>query len=94
MTRYTPADKYINGHYQNGVRPEHWARILAALDEGYSYDACADIYGISANAIRKHHPGKGWTYHQARQLGTYMKHHNHKMRAVPKGAASSVKRDL
>ena len=50
------------------------------LDEGYSYTAVGQIFGVSRNTVKRFFPDRGWTMKQSLELGTFMKHHNAKMR--------------
>ena len=62
-----------------------WRSYLA---EGMPYRRVAEIVGVDRETIARHLPGMGWTQQQGRELGTYMKHHNQKMRAVKLAAPS------
>lgn len=64
------------------ITPEVLANWEAALDEGYGYQHVAEMYGVHRDTIRKHLPGRGWTHKQATEHGTFMKHHNEKMRRI------------
>jgi hypothetical protein len=77
---YTKAEKYVDGRPNKGYHPEMVAQWETYLDEGYSYRAIAEIFGVDREKVRKRLPGRGWTHKQAVELGTFMKHHNEKMR--------------
>lgn len=44
------------------------------------YQHVAEAFGVSKGTVRKYLPGRGWTRKQITSHGTYMKHHNEKMR--------------
>lgn len=67
------------------VNPEYAALWGPHLDEGMGYKHVAEIFGVHKHTVRKYYPGRGWTQRQAAELGTYMKHHNERMRKVPLG---------
>lgn len=52
------------------------------LDEGMPYRKVAEVVGAHRDTIRKHLPGMGMPKEEARKLGTFMKHHNHRMRKL------------
>jgi len=64
------------------VTPEVIAEWSARLDEGYGYQHVAEMYGVSKVTVRKYLPGRGWTRKQVTEHGTFMKHHNEKMRKI------------
>lgn len=66
----------------NAKTPEEIAKWDELLEEGYSVKAVGEIFGVHVQTIRKYLPGKGWTPAQARAHGTFMKHHNAKMRKL------------
>lgn len=67
-----------------GVKPttEELAKWDAALEEGMGFQHVAELYGVSKHTVAKYFPGKGWTKQQAREHGTFMKHHNAKMQKL------------
>jgi len=70
-------EKYVGRHIMN---PEYVALWEPYLDEGMGYRHVAEMFGVHANTVSKYYPGRGWTQPEAAALGTFMKHHNEKMR--------------
>ena len=66
----------LSKHYTEADR-ETWKSYL---DEGMPYRRVAEVVGVHRDTIRKYLPGMGWTPEQSREFGTFMKHHNEKMR--------------
>lgn len=64
------------------VTEEDKARWGKLLDEGWSYKEIARTEGRHRRTIARWVPGRGWTRDQISGLGTFMKHHNEKMRLV------------
>ena len=62
------------------INPEFVALWEPYLDEGMGYKHVAEVFGVGKDIVRKHYPGKGWTHEQVSEHGTFMKHHNEKMR--------------
>jgi uncharacterized protein YjcR len=62
------------------VTEEAIAEWSKALDDGMGYQHVAEAFGVSKGTVRKYLPGRGWTRKQITSHGTYMKHHNEKMR--------------
>lgn len=40
----------------------------------------AEVFGVSKQTVINYYPGRGWTHAQLSAHGTFMKHHNEKMR--------------
>jgi hypothetical protein len=55
------------------------------LDEGMPYRQVAEVVGVYRETISRHLPGMGMPIEEARKLGTFMKHHNHRMRRQGRG---------
>lgn len=64
------------------ITAEVIANWKAALDEGMGYKHVAEVFGVSRTTIMRHLPGRGWTHKQVSEHGTFMKHHNEKMRKL------------
>lgn len=62
------------------LNPEYVALWEPYLDEGMPYAHVAEIFGVKGITVRRYYPGRGWTQRQCAELGTFMKHHNEKMR--------------
>lgn len=69
------------------VTPEEVAQWEKMLDDGMSYREIRRTSGRGHSTIAKYLPGRGWSQDEGRALGTFMKHHNERMRKV---AASYV----
>lgn len=78
----TLPEKYVRHPSNNTmmVNPEYAALWESYLDEGMPYSRVAEIFGVHRNVVAKYYPGRGWTRKQCVELGTFMKHHNEKMR--------------
>lgn len=44
------------------------------------YQHVAEAFGVSKVTVMKYLPGRGWTHKQVTEHGTFMKHHNEKVR--------------
>jgi len=62
------------------INPEYVALWESYLDEGLSYKHVAEVFGVGKETVRSYYPGRGWTHKQLSAHGTFMKHHNEKMR--------------
>ena len=62
------------------LNPDFVALWKPCLEEGMSYKHVAEMFGVSKGSVRNAYPGMGWTMEQAREMGTFMKHHNQRMR--------------
>jgi uncharacterized protein YjcR len=75
--------KYVN---QRGavkrLNPEFMARMEPYFEEGYSYKAVGEIFGVDQKTVKNWFPGRGWTYDQARELAAMTRQHNRDMRKV------------
>lgn len=64
------------------INPEYLALMEPYFEEGMHAKAIAEVFGVHADTVRKHFPGRGWTLKQRQELGTAMKHFNQKMRRL------------
>lgn len=64
------------------LNPEYVALWEQYLDEGYAYTHVGELFGVHETTVADYYPGRGWDQREAAALGTYMKHHNEKMRKL------------
>lgn len=62
------------------MNPEFVKLWESYLDEGMPYKYVAEVFGVHWTTVRAHYPGRGWKKPQIDAHGTFMKHHNEKMR--------------
>lgn len=71
-------EKYLNRAKR--LNPEYIALWESYLDEGMPILYVAEMFGVDEETVARHYPGRGWTHAQVSAHGTFMKHHNEKMR--------------
>lgn len=83
MSLMTGIPKYI-AKEQGGrrVNPEYLALMEPYFEEGMAAKHVAEIFGLHADTVRKHLPGRAWPKSKCQELGTTMKHFNEKMRRL------------
>lgn len=74
--------KYVREGRIRRINPEYVALWESYLDEGLSAQHVAEIFGVATTSVLMYYPGRGWTREEARAHGTFMKHHNAKMRKI------------
>lgn len=81
----TPEKQLPEKYRGRAINPEYTALWESYLDEGMGYKHVGEMFGVSEWTVAKYYPGRGWTHAQAVEMGTFMKHHNERMRKVTRG---------
>jgi hypothetical protein len=79
---YKGIPKWVSCRGGYTYNPEFVKLWESYLDEGMSASAVAQVFGVHKGTVLNHYPGRGWTTAQGLELGTYMKHHNERMRRL------------
>lgn len=79
---YKGIPKYIKVGRTRQYNPEFIKLWEPYLDEGMALQHVAEIFGVTKYAVGRYYPGRGWDNRDCLALGTYMKHHNQKLKKL------------
>jgi transposase len=75
VARSTIGD-WVTAHPANEHSPEAIAEWGRCLDEGMAYKHIAQMFGVCAKTVQKHHPGRAWTPKQISEHASQVRRFN------------------